>query len=228
VHGGDANAQNYGVLNVVEAVAEGILELDDSQLHSAHCSRFNSALDCYDLPWLDLNSTYADCSTTPFELRNDYERLADMPFYYAEGIYEYEYDWTDICMRSQAYWSLLGGAIGHFYGNGRIWDFPAGWAGAVDSPGAGSMRHFGALLASRNWTQLVPDYDHSVLLSGYGDINSGNYAACARSEDGTTVLRSRDRSGHTDRCVCDQRYSQLHAAGKSGLAAGARERDVES
>ena len=188
VHGGDADAGAHGAMEEVDALAEGILEVDDKHPHSGHCSRFKSALDCYDRPWLDLNNTYADCSTTPAELKLDHDRSGPMPFFYVEGRYEYESNWTNRCLRSQAYWSLLGGAMGHFFGSGRLWDFPDGWASSLDSPGADSMQHLGALLASRSWTDLVPDYDHTSLLSGYGDINTADYAAAARTSDGTSIV----------------------------------------
>ena len=188
VHGGDADAGAYGAMDEVEAVAAGILEFDADHLHTGHCNRFNSALDCYDRPWLDFNNTYANCSTTPAELERDYERSPVLPFFYIEGRYEYESDWSDKCLRSQAYWSLLGGAMGHFYGSGRLWDFPSGWQNSVDSPGADSMQHFGRLLLSRRWDNLVPDYAHTTLTSGYGDINGADYAAAARTVFGNTVL----------------------------------------
>ncbi|MGA8185558.1 MAG: putative collagen-binding domain-containing protein, partial [Terriglobia bacterium] len=90
-----------------------------------------------------------------------------------------------------AYWSLLGGASGHFYGGGGsspLWDFPSGWQNALDSPGSMSMFYFGRLLRSRRWDLLVPDYDHTVLTAGYGDINGADYAPAARTSDGQTVI----------------------------------------
>jgi hypothetical protein len=41
VNGGDAKADIYDMMDEVDAVAEGILEVDPLHLHSAHCSRFN-------------------------------------------------------------------------------------------------------------------------------------------------------------------------------------------
>ncbi len=188
VDGGDADAAAHGALDVVNAVAEGILENDPVHLHTAHCNRFNSAADCYDQPWLDLNSTYADCTRTPVEVQRDYQRTPVRPFFYIEGRYEFESDWTDTCIRAQAYWSLLGGAMGHFYGSGRTWDFPSDWTSGMQTPGTTSMQHFFELLRSRRWDLLVPDTGHTTLTAGFGDIDTGGYASAARTIDGNTVL----------------------------------------
>ncbi len=186
--GGDTNASTYGVMDLVDAVADGIRDFDTKHLHTAHCSRLNSAVDCYDRPWLDFNTTYADCSTTAREVQGDLLRSPPRPFVYIEGRYEFESNWTEVCMRSQAYWALLGGAQGHFYGSGRIWDFPAGWRDALDSPGSRSMSHFGRLIRSRRWDLFEPDTAHTVLVSNYQSIDSANYAAAARTRDGQTIM----------------------------------------
>jgi hypothetical protein len=188
MHGGDLDANAYGLADEVDAVAEGILETDSEHLHSGHCARFASAVDCYDRPWLDLNTTYADCLQTPREVKGDWDRVPTRPFVYIEGRYEFEQGAGAACMRGQAYWSLLGGAAGHFFGSGSIWDFPAGWENALDSAGAQSLLHFDRLLRSRRWESLVPDYTHTVLTAGYGDITTGSYAPAARTLDGSTVI----------------------------------------
>jgi hypothetical protein len=188
VHGGDVDAAAYGALDEVDAVAEGILEMDRNHLHTANCNRFNSALDCYNRPWLDFNTTYGDCTRTPREVITDYQRPTPVPSLYIEGRYEYERDWTDRCLRSQAYWAALGGMTGHCFGSGRIWDFVAGWRTAMGSPGSLSMDIFGRLLRSRPWALLVPDYAHAVLTSGYGDIDTADYASAARASDGSTIV----------------------------------------
>lgn len=187
-HGGDVDAAAYGALDEVDAIAYGIREVDFNHLHTAHCNRFNSAMDCYNRPWLDFNTTYGDCTRTPREVLTDYDRVPTRPTVYIEGRYEYERDWTDRCLRSQAYWSLLGGVIGHFWGSGRIWDFAPGWRTAMGSPGSISMDYFGRLLRSRPWPYLLPDNSHTVLTAGYGDVDTADYAAAARASNGSTVI----------------------------------------
>ncbi len=89
------------------------------------------------------------------------------------------------CVRSQAYLShRRGGAVGHCFGNGKIWGFFDGWQDALESDGAKSMVAFDNLVHSRSWELLVPDYEHRVLTAGYGNIDSLDYAAAARICDG--------------------------------------------
>ena len=166
----------------------GILETSPDQLHTAHCGRFDSAADCFDLPWLDLNNTYADCSVTPQKLLADYERDTRRPFVYLEGFYEGEHNTSATCLRSQAYWSLLGSAIGHFFSNRPMWDFWDGWQDALDSEGSNSMVEFGKLLRSRNWDRFVPDWSHEVLTAGFGSLTDGSCAATARTENGQSIV----------------------------------------
>lgn len=188
VHAGDANASAYGALDEVEAVLDGIEETQSgNQLLSAHCNRGNSAADCYNRPWLQINNSYSHCTGTPAEVKRDYERSPTRPFFYIEGRYENE-NATQTCLRSQAYWSILGGAMGHFFGNNPMWDFENGWEQELGSPGSDSMRHFGNLFESRDHGTLEPDYDHEVLVAGYGNINGADYAAAASSFNGTSVI----------------------------------------
>lgn len=188
VQGGDVDVTPFGALPEVEALVEGIKEVDPDHLHTAHCNRQNSGRDCYDLPWLDFDTTYSDCSRTPAEVKEDYQRVPWMPSVYIEGIYEYEHDVSDECIRAQAWWSALGGMVGHFFGSGRVWDFPYYWRDGLDSAGGESMKHFGIILEARGWGQLVPDYAQNVMVSGYGDINSANYAATALRSDRNSAL----------------------------------------
>lgn len=187
VDGGDADAVAFGALNVVNALANGIKSVDTSHLHTAHCDRQQSGLDCYDQPWLNVNTTYSDCTLTAQKIRTDYERSKVIPFFYIEGDYE-SFGAFDSCIRSQAYWALLGGSFGHVFGNYPIWDMSSGWQSALDSIGATSMSWYARLFASRRWHGLVPDYAHVVVTSGYGSIGGGSYVAGARTADGATVI----------------------------------------
>jgi hypothetical protein len=188
MHGGDTDAANFGAMDDLQAIVDGILATDPNHLNSAHCDRNFSAADCYGLPWLQFNATYSDCTQTPRKLRDDWVRQPIRPFVYIEGIYEGEFNFTQRCLRSQAYWSLLGGAVGQFYGSGAIWDFPGTWENGMDSPGVRAMLHFRKLQISRAWRQFEPDYGHETLVAGYGDLDSGGYAAAARASGGQSVV----------------------------------------
>lgn len=188
IDGGDCDAAAHGAMGVVDAVAEGLQEVDPAHLHTAFCDRYHSAADCYDRPWLQLNSTYGDCSATPALLRADYERSPRRPFFFIEGRYEFFGDWTEVCMRSQAYWSILGGAVGQVFGVFPVHAFDPGWKDYLDSPGTRSMEYFERLIRSRRWQLLEPDTDKSVLVSGAGDIAGPSFAAAARASDGSSLI----------------------------------------
>jgi len=138
VHGGDVAAGRHGAMGKVEAVYQGINAVLPNALHTAHCARNLSAVDCYDRPWLTVNSTYSDCEQTPEKIRLDRRRVPGRPSIYIEGRYEEEQS-SPLCVRSQLWWSMLGGSVGHVFGNKRIWRFEPDWREALDTPGARAM-----------------------------------------------------------------------------------------
>lgn len=138
VHGGDVDATSYQAMPKVEAVYRGINAVLPGALHTAHCSRNLSAVDCYMRPWLNVNTTYSDCELTPARVTLDRSRAARMPSIYIEGRYEEEKS-TPLCVRSQLWWSYLGGSVGHVFGNKRIWLFEPDWRDALDTPGTRAM-----------------------------------------------------------------------------------------
>jgi hypothetical protein len=177
----------------VTAIANGLASTDTNALITAHSSRQRSATDDYNFPWLDIDTTYSDCTASPQELKNSFQSGA-LPFFFIEGRYENSPATprtTLTCIRSQAYWSILGGAFGHFYGNSPIWSFEAAgnvsltWQEGLDQPGAFDMSHVGELMRSRPFELLVPDYAHQVLTGGFGNIAAASYAAVARASDGS-------------------------------------------
>jgi Protein of unknown function (DUF4038)/Putative collagen-binding domain of a collagenase len=183
VHGGDVDAANFvGVASRVNAIANGIRERAPNQLHTAHCSRGNSALDCYDEPWLDVNTTYSDCDSSRGAVQDDYERNPQMVFFYIEGDYEGE-GASLTCLTGQHAWAVLGGSGGHVFGNGPIWYFGAGWENQLGSAGSRAMGHLADLFHSRAWFRLMPDYAGDVLVSG-----AGSDGLAASTSDGDSIL----------------------------------------
>ena len=187
VEGGDTSAAANGVSAQVDALVAGIKANDTAHLHTADCSRQSSAADCYQEPWLDINTTYSDCLQSASRIRTDYNRRGVMPFFYIEGTYEGE-GASAACVHAQAYYPILGGSTGQVFGNNPIWLFGSGWKSALNSAGAMSMMYLGNLFHSRPWDQLVPDYNHATVTAGYGNIGGDNYAAAARTSDGNTVI----------------------------------------
>jgi hypothetical protein len=176
VEGGDAPPMAAG--DEIDALVAGIREADPVHLHTGHSRRYRSALDDYDEPWLDLNTTYSDCEGHGRQLRRDALRKRSIPTFFLEGTYEGE-DATLICTISQAYRSLLSGAAGHIFGNRPIWLFAPGWRAALDSPGSRAMQHLAQLITTRDLQSLMPDFT--------GALVSGDGVAAARSKSGTTL-----------------------------------------
>ncbi|TMQ05008.1 MAG: DUF4038 domain-containing protein [Deltaproteobacteria bacterium] len=178
VLGGDAPPM--AAFDEIEALVAGIRETDPIHLHTAHSARYRSALDDYDRPWLDLNTTYSDCEGHARQLRRDALRRRTIPTLFIEGTYEGEQA-TLSCTISQAYRTLLSGASGHVFGNKPIWLFdpaPPGWPAALDSPGSRAMQHLAQLIATHDLRALVPDEGGAIATPGI---------AAARSPSGTTL-----------------------------------------
>lgn len=162
----------------VDALVAGIREADTTHLHAAHSTRYHSALDDYDRPWLDLNTTYSDCEGHGRALQRDATRRRTIPTLFVEGTYEGEKA-SLACTISQAYRTLLSGAAGHMFGNRPIWLFDSGWQAALDSPGSRAMQHLAKLVADRDLRGLVPDFK--------GTLVSGEDISAARSPSGITL-----------------------------------------
>lgn len=155
VHGGDVDPAPYNAMGKVEAVYRGIDAEAPGGLHTAHCSRNFSAIDCYDRPWLNVNTTYSDCEQTYSRVARDRERVTGMPSIYVEGRYEEEKS-TPLCVRSQMWSSYLGGSAGHVFGNRRIWRFDDDWRDAIDTEGARAMTVAGKLLGRLPAVEATP------------------------------------------------------------------------
>ena len=188
VNGGDAPPLN-GLAEIEEIIA-GIKEYDTAHIHMAHSRRDRSALDDYDRPWLDVNTTYTDdldCSGAVTSSRADYLRARPLTFFHIEGWYENE-GAPASCLLSQMYHPVLTGARGHVFGNRPVWLFDPGWQQALDSPGSRYMTHSAALFRSREGWGLAPDIDRRIVVSGGGNPDGTDFAAAARTPSGKSVL----------------------------------------
>jgi hypothetical protein len=182
VNGGDTNANGHGAIAHVNALANAIRERAPGQIHTGHCSRNNSGIECYDEPWLDINNTYSNCGGSFDATLNDYEIDPIRAFFYIEGSYEGN-NATQSCLIDQHVWSVLGGSTGHVFGNDPIWRFGEDWEDALTAPGSIAMSKLSKLFLSRAWFRLEPDLTSEVLISG-----GGSEAIAARTSDGESVL----------------------------------------
>lgn len=175
-------------LGRTRALVRGLQATDQAgRLFTAHNARFESgALYYNDEPWFTVNTTYADCVRTPELSRADYQRTPVRPFVFFEGRYENEGSSTLRCLRSQAYWPVLMGSFGSFFGNRPMWLFDAGWKDHLASAGSQSMAYYGRLFRSRNWSKLVPDASGSVLTNAQS--LGADYASAARASDSSSVI----------------------------------------
>lgn len=187
--GGDRN----GAIEEIHAMVKGIEEVKSNQIFSVHNARNQSGITMYPNQdrkpsgWIDLNTTYSECSSTPKRLIEDYQR--NFPFFYMEGTYEGE-GASGICVRSQIYWSVLTGALGYFFGNYPLYTFYdiKDWKNALNTPGSSDLQHAGDFFRAIPWFNLVPDINHTTLTDGYGSSTDATFVAAARMKDGSSVI----------------------------------------
>jgi hypothetical protein len=207
--GGDRNPG--AALDHVDAVVEGIKAFDERHLFTAHNrSEHSPVIEYARGGWVDLNCTYS-YGIVHKRLLADYRRQPVWPFFLIESTYEGEHNASPVQVRRQAYWAILCGGCGQFFGNLPVWPFygpgadmgdtqlfdnerrvqesvRAGWQVALDGTGSWDMVRLKALFDSRPWYRLVPDYGHVVVTAGLGEFNGLDYLAAARADDGSTVI----------------------------------------
>jgi hypothetical protein len=176
----------------VTEVAEGIREEDPGHLRTAHGapSDHSAAAAFGDPAWLTLNAVYSYEKELFRPLLREYRRRPVRPFVLEESVYEGEHDSRPEDVRRQAYWAVLGGASGQFFGNNPLWHFdgpglyPAKvtWQDALDGPGSRDMARLRQAFDGLPWHRLVPEQDHAVVTGGYG--TGVGTALTARTGDG--------------------------------------------
>jgi hypothetical protein len=187
LHGGDYNPPEPELVN---AIAEGILEFDPNHLHTVHCAAEFSGLDYYPSEsWLQLNSTYT-YSDILNKSRTDYARNPAYPFFLIESTYEGDRNAPSQEIRRQAYWPIFSGACGQFVGVSLVWGYYPGWQQAMDGVASRDMANLRRLLDSRPWWTFVPDLNNTIVVAGFGDLHSSDpsqfYVTAARTPDGAS------------------------------------------
>ncbi|MDQ3256738.1 MAG: glycoside hydrolase family 140 protein [Acidobacteriota bacterium] len=200
-HGGDMNPLDK--IDEIRQLAAGIEATDARHLQSYHAGRgedgssTSSAQLFHRDAWLDFNFGYCygphDVSRNdPYNYVQhvrDYNRKPAKPFILAESYYERERNHTGADrIRRQGYWTILSGGAGYAYGNFPVYAFDDNWQSALEDPGARHLAHLSKLFAAHDWHNLVPDFDHEVVVDGYGVFGAANYVTAARSSDGALVM----------------------------------------
>jgi hypothetical protein len=184
VMGGDYGSA--AALPYTRAIVQGLQETDRPRVFTAHNERYESGVKYHEAEsWLSLNTTYADCEAAAEKSLEDYMRKPVLPFVFFEGRYENE-GASDVCLRSQAYWSVLAGSNGHFLGIKPVWGFESDWKDRLNSSGSRSMTYFGRLFLSRPWQKLTPDLSSRLLTGGRGADT--DVAGAAITTDRTTAI----------------------------------------
>jgi len=159
---------------------------------TAHHSPGSSGIEAFgEQEWLDVNNFYGYQKSLFRPMLAEYRRQPVRPFVLLETTYEGEHGSTPDEIRRQAYWAMLSGACGQFFGNNPIWHFdgpglfPAKmtWRQALNDSGSRDMALLRSLFASLPWYELVPEDQHSVVVEGYGDGTAT--VLTARTEDGS-------------------------------------------
>jgi hypothetical protein len=157
-------------------LAAGLRDGGATQLMTAHGGQ-TSALDTFgDQPWLSVDTVYSYATNLYVPLLANHSRVPMRPFVLIESTYEGEHDSRPEQIRRQAWWAMLCGACGQFFGNNPIWHFDGPtlfphqntWQEALGSVGSRDIARMGSFLAARPWHQLVPDQGSQLVPSESG------------------------------------------------------------
>jgi hypothetical protein len=187
---------------VVLAVAKGIKSVDPGHLQTIELNvpHSSSLDDPAWIPIISLNSTYT-YAPTYIQMLHSYNQKPIAPTYLVEGHYDLEdvgdpKDFgTPSVLRRQAFWTMLSGGTGQFYGNRFTWTFEPGWQSKLDTPATKEFTIWKKFFASMPWHELVPDQAHKVVTAGlgtFGDLHTRvskcDFCTAARSTDGALVI----------------------------------------
>jgi hypothetical protein len=191
--GGDADPTDKNVQSKLAALATGIRSVDTAHLITTENYRGYSSEQIWKgAPWLDLDALYELPSNIPSRANHDY-KVGTYPIFMLEDWYEGEHSMTELGVRQEGYWAVLGGStLGRLFGNYAIWDFTwygathDPWQGQLGSVGSQGQAWLGQLFRSREHWKLEPDIKHQVMTAGYG--SGSTLSVAARSSDGQTII----------------------------------------
>lgn len=166
----------------VNNLANAIRAVDPGHLMTAHNARFSSSFDGYNQSWLDVNGAYPDNVTV-----HKYSRLARQqavkPTFVIESYFGNEHGMTNLGLRTEMYQGLLGGGVGHSYGQSPMWYFGVNasssgnafadtggldWHAQLNTFGSNFLPFAARLTIARpTLSLLTPDYAHTVVTAGY-------------------------------------------------------------
>ncbi|MBC8103724.1 MAG: glycoside hydrolase family 140 protein [Cytophagales bacterium] len=206
--GGDRNVETEQHRAVLRAMAEGVTDGDGgAHLRTLHPPGGQSSARFFpDDDWLDFhlwqsghgrNAANYDRISETYALSPPKPCLDSEPGYedHPAGFDLNNGHLDDYDCRKALYWALFAGACGHTYGCHDLWQMASPlraaissarrpWYEAIHLPGAGQMRHAGALLLSRPYLSRVPD--QSLIVSPVGE--GTDHVQATRDADGSYAL----------------------------------------
>jgi len=179
-------------------IAAGIASTDPNHIISAQAQRPNPAT--YYSAFVTYNCSYG--SLYPYiESLANYQRTPVLASFAREPYYEYSSELgptiTSLNSRQFAWWAVLSGDMGQFFGNAYQWYFTNGWQSEMFSPASVTIPYLSKLLNTRRWYNFVPDAGHSVVTAGYGTSGTVDYITTARESSGATVVAYIPQDGLT-------------------------------
>lgn len=182
---------------------KGIKETAPDHFHTAHFKRTTTALEHPDFaPHMDLDLNYSK-HFTYINAQRAYTRTNVLPTF----LYEAYYEGSTLTptsrglIRAQAYWANLTGSTGQVFGQDPLWQFKSNWRSFLNTSGTKDMTHVLAVFQDKPWHTLVPDFNHSVVTSGFGTFGGSTYVTAARSSSGGLVMTYIPSTGTGGRAI---------------------------
>ncbi len=198
--GGDCDLRDYPIFKTkMDDIAYGIKSADSVHLMTIETEPPDGASQdrMQGSKWIDLNFLYQDAPGMAAKANADFVRKDALPMFIGEDNLENE-TVDDLVERREAYQGVLGGAyLGFEFGNCVIWPFGATypyckiqpgqtWQNRLMSIGSIDRAILGRLMRSREHWEMVPDADHTVTKSGFGEGDT--VTVTSRSRDGQTII----------------------------------------
>ncbi len=205
--GGDVNPEDK--MDAQLALAEAIHSIDKKHLLSYHGGRYSDGTSTsssalfHREPWLDFNMAYCydpyHCprldAYAPVQFIHTYNLKPVKPIILGEGFYEGTLNYTFNDNQKQLYairrnplWGITCGITGHSIGHQKIFPFIEGWQNALDEPNSIVVKNLSSLVSEIKWWTLVPDQNHDVGISGFGNFGGEHYISLAYDPKGSLAL----------------------------------------
>jgi hypothetical protein len=195
VLGGDAAGSSYaGIATREDAFVKGLQSKGGTHPITYHASRGGSARALRAAPWMTIDTQYSDWSGSSSDAASASAETPYMPSFLIEAYYEDEESMTNLQLRNQYYWSVLGGShLGFFFGSCNLFQFNRSggtcspntpWRNVLNQTPSKEAALAGRLFRSRRHWLFVPD--SSIITSGAS--SGASLAVAARTSEGSSVI----------------------------------------